>query len=355
MMPNKKTAGRQKIEMKKIEKKSSRQVTFSKRRGGLFRKAAELCVLTGAEVAIIAQSPGNHVYAFGHRDVDSLIQRYLENNVSLSENPSCMHGEVYNKYLKIANELEVEKNKLKNVVEENINGCWWEDSFEDLEMDQLQNFINKLEELKNNVVNRANELRNSATSSSLINTDGSDHELMRNSVMSSSLINTDGSDHELMRNSVMSSSLINTNGSNELRTSVMSSLLINMNGSDELSNSGVSSSLINTNGADELRNLVTSSPFDTTTNLSNAEGLLDDQVNQLPDVDQFLPNNVGVTNENLLTLLDFNYNSGVLNNNSLGNRELALTNQDYVNHVQVSSDFSTPGVPNDNNFGQGQS
>nr|GEV25635.1 agamous-like MADS-box protein AGL62 [Tanacetum cinerariifolium] len=42
---NKKTSqGRKKIEIKKIEENSSRQVTFSKRRNGLFKKAAELCV-----------------------------------------------------------------------------------------------------------------------------------------------------------------------------------------------------------------------------------------------------------------------------------------------------------------------
>nr|GEV95430.1 agamous-like MADS-box protein AGL62 [Tanacetum cinerariifolium] len=37
---------------------TSRQVTFSKRRKGLFKKASELCVLTGAKMAILVQSPG---------------------------------------------------------------------------------------------------------------------------------------------------------------------------------------------------------------------------------------------------------------------------------------------------------
>ncbi|KAF4379402.1 hypothetical protein G4B88_022492 [Cannabis sativa] len=43
------TQGRQKIEIKKLEKKSNKQVTFSKRRSGLFKKAAELSVLCGSE------------------------------------------------------------------------------------------------------------------------------------------------------------------------------------------------------------------------------------------------------------------------------------------------------------------
>nr|GEW58124.1 agamous-like MADS-box protein AGL62 [Tanacetum cinerariifolium] len=64
---NKKTSqGRKKIEIKKIEKYNNRHVTFSKRRNGLFKKGAKLCVLTGAKIAIIVNSPGGRVFAFGH-------------------------------------------------------------------------------------------------------------------------------------------------------------------------------------------------------------------------------------------------------------------------------------------------
>ncbi|GAB2290887.1 MADS-box transcription factor [Dionaea muscipula] len=45
--------GRGKVELKRIEKKSSRQVTFSKRRAGLIKKARELSVLCDAEIALI--------------------------------------------------------------------------------------------------------------------------------------------------------------------------------------------------------------------------------------------------------------------------------------------------------------
>lgn len=71
------TQGRQKIEIKKIESISNRQVTFSKRRNGLFKKASELCILSGAEVAIIVKSPGKRTFAFGHPSVDAVISRYL--------------------------------------------------------------------------------------------------------------------------------------------------------------------------------------------------------------------------------------------------------------------------------------
>ena len=42
--------GRRKIEIKHIENKKSRRVTFRKRRIGLLRKAIELSLLTGAKV-----------------------------------------------------------------------------------------------------------------------------------------------------------------------------------------------------------------------------------------------------------------------------------------------------------------
>lgn len=76
----KKTLGRQKIEMAKIKDESNLQVTFSKRRSGLFKKASELSTLCGVEIAIIVFSPGNKVFSFGHPDVENIINRYLHHN-----------------------------------------------------------------------------------------------------------------------------------------------------------------------------------------------------------------------------------------------------------------------------------
>ncbi|KAL7236298.1 hypothetical protein ACSBR1_019549 [Camellia fascicularis] len=49
-----KSKGHQKITMTKMENESNLQVTFSKRRSGLFKKASELSILCGAEVGIMA-------------------------------------------------------------------------------------------------------------------------------------------------------------------------------------------------------------------------------------------------------------------------------------------------------------
>ncbi|KAK4737795.1 hypothetical protein R3W88_001492 [Solanum pinnatisectum] len=58
--------GRKKIEIARMQNQTNLQVTFSKRRAGLFKKASELSTLCGANVAIVAFSPSNKVYACGH-------------------------------------------------------------------------------------------------------------------------------------------------------------------------------------------------------------------------------------------------------------------------------------------------
>lgn len=45
--------GRGKIEIKRIENPTNRQVTYSKRRNGIFKKAQELTVLCDAKVSLI--------------------------------------------------------------------------------------------------------------------------------------------------------------------------------------------------------------------------------------------------------------------------------------------------------------
>ncbi|XP_035830129.1 agamous-like MADS-box protein AGL27 isoform X4 [Helianthus annuus] len=56
--------GRRKLEIKRIEDKSSRLVTFSKRRSGLFKKARHLSVLCDADVAVIVFSARGKLYEF---------------------------------------------------------------------------------------------------------------------------------------------------------------------------------------------------------------------------------------------------------------------------------------------------
>ncbi|KAI3445533.1 hypothetical protein Pfo_002198 [Paulownia fortunei] len=63
-----------------MENESNLQVTFSKRRVGLFKKASELCTLSGAEAAIVVFSPGNKAHSFGHPDANTIADRFLTPN-----------------------------------------------------------------------------------------------------------------------------------------------------------------------------------------------------------------------------------------------------------------------------------
>jgi len=60
--------GRGKVELKRIENSASRQVTFSKRRNGLLKKAFELSILCEAEVSLIIFSPSGKFYQFSSHE-----------------------------------------------------------------------------------------------------------------------------------------------------------------------------------------------------------------------------------------------------------------------------------------------
>ncbi|KAF8022257.1 hypothetical protein BT93_G2410 [Corymbia citriodora subsp. variegata] len=68
--------GRGKIEIKRIENANSRQVTFSKRRSGLLKKAQELSILCDAEVAVIIFSNTGKLYEFSSSGMKQILSRY---------------------------------------------------------------------------------------------------------------------------------------------------------------------------------------------------------------------------------------------------------------------------------------
>lgn len=64
------------MELKRIENSASRQVTFSKRRNGLLKKAFELSILCEAEVSLIIFSPTGKFYQFSSHDMERSVARY---------------------------------------------------------------------------------------------------------------------------------------------------------------------------------------------------------------------------------------------------------------------------------------
>ncbi|XP_057951063.1 agamous-like MADS-box protein AGL61 [Malania oleifera] len=123
-LKKKKTAGRRKVAMKKIEDKRKRQVTFSKRRQGLFKAASEVCVLYGVEIAIVAKSPGNNFFCFDHPNSDSVIDSYLASQgspvVEGSPRPACGGS----------------------------GGSWWEQPIDAMTLQELEEFQAELEQFQ---------------------------------------------------------------------------------------------------------------------------------------------------------------------------------------------------------------
>ncbi|TMW99378.1 hypothetical protein EJD97_002680 [Solanum chilense] len=68
--------GRGKIVIRRIDNSTSRQVTFSKRRNGLLKKAKELAILCDAEVGLIIFSSTGKLYEFSNTSMKSVIERY---------------------------------------------------------------------------------------------------------------------------------------------------------------------------------------------------------------------------------------------------------------------------------------
>lgn len=82
--------GRGRVELKRIENKINRQVTFAKRRNGLLKKAYELSVLCEAEVALIIFSNRGKLYEFcSSASMLKTLERYQKCNYVPEPNVSA--------------------------------------------------------------------------------------------------------------------------------------------------------------------------------------------------------------------------------------------------------------------------
>ncbi|KHN01568.1 Agamous-like MADS-box protein AGL62 [Glycine soja] len=173
----KKSRGRQKIEMKKMSNESNLQVTFSKRRSGLFKKASELCTLCGADVALVVFSPGEKVFSFGHPNVDAVIDRYLERapptesfmeahrmahvrdlNAQLTQISNHNVRELNAQLTQINNHLNNERKRAEelNLMKKGAQAqLWWARPLDGMSIAQLKQFKAALEELKKQVARLA--------------------------------------------------------------------------------------------------------------------------------------------------------------------------------------------------------
>uniref|UniRef100_A0A0E0LBZ7 MADS-box domain-containing protein n=1 Tax=Oryza punctata TaxID=4537 RepID=A0A0E0LBZ7_ORYPU len=158
--------GKKKIEIRCIGEKGNQQVTSSKRRRGLFKKASELSRLSGASIAVVAFSKAGNVFAFGAPSVDAVLRRHVVAGPSTSttahahdDDPEVLEA------LKRATdettaEVAAEEARLDDVAGK-ITGAiaagrrfWWEADVEALGEAELPEFVRALQKLRGAIVRR---------------------------------------------------------------------------------------------------------------------------------------------------------------------------------------------------------
>ncbi|XP_042023941.1 MADS-box protein 04g005320-like isoform X4 [Salvia splendens] len=115
--------GRGKVELKRIENKINRQVTFAKRRNGLLKKAYELSVLCDAEVALIIFSSKGKLYEFcSTSSMSKAVEKYHQSNYAQNETNQSPNNDqdTYEEYLKLKERAEALQQSQRHVLGEDL-------------------------------------------------------------------------------------------------------------------------------------------------------------------------------------------------------------------------------------------
>ncbi|KAL0422498.1 UNVERIFIED_CONTAM: Agamous-like MADS-box protein [Sesamum latifolium] len=167
--------GRQKVDMVKIENETNLQVTFSKRRSGLFKKASELSTLCGAESAIVVFSPGEKAHSFGNPDVETIANRFLNQNPhsrSDSDQLLMVHSRANmrqsnQELTNVESHLELErkrKQEYKDMRKADENQSWCPPRIDELNYQQLDELRRSLLSFKQNFENKVQNATSLANS-----------------------------------------------------------------------------------------------------------------------------------------------------------------------------------------------
>ncbi|XP_021284389.1 MADS-box protein SVP [Herrania umbratica] len=129
---------REKIKIRKIDNVTARQVTFSKRRRGLFKKAEELSVLCDAEVALIIFSATGKLFEYASSSMRDILGRYNvhSNNLNKLDQPSLELQLENSNHIRLSKEFAVKSHQLRQMRGEDLQG---------LSIDELQQLEKMLE------------------------------------------------------------------------------------------------------------------------------------------------------------------------------------------------------------------
>ncbi|KAF5455995.1 hypothetical protein F2P56_025518 [Juglans regia] len=129
---------REKIKIKKIDNVTARQVTFSKRRRGLLKKAEELSVLCDAEVALIIFSATGKLFEFCSSSMKDILGRYdmQSNGIKQMDQPSLELQLENNNHIRLSKEVADKTHQLRQTRGEDLEG---------LNLEELQQLEKMLE------------------------------------------------------------------------------------------------------------------------------------------------------------------------------------------------------------------
>ncbi|KAL8167629.1 hypothetical protein V2J09_009128 [Rumex salicifolius] len=121
---------REKIQIKKIDNATARQVTFSKRRRGLMKKAEELSVLCDADVALIVFSCTGKLFEFASSSMKEILERHRlhSKNLAKLEEPSLKLQLVENRdCARLSKDIAEKTHLLRQMRGEELHGLGIED------------------------------------------------------------------------------------------------------------------------------------------------------------------------------------------------------------------------------------
>ncbi|KAH0720405.1 hypothetical protein KY285_005204 [Solanum tuberosum] len=147
-MENKKTKGRQKRPMRRIENKKALFTSFSKRLGGLFKTASELVTKFDVDIGIIVFSPTGKPHSFFHPIVDAVVSRFQNPDMQLSDDTHLVMVFARNSVnllkekleeLDIKEKTEIARTNYFDQMTKSRQKGWWE-SIEQLNEDEVSKF-----------------------------------------------------------------------------------------------------------------------------------------------------------------------------------------------------------------------